>query len=922
MDIIGRDTELETVTTWLHTGIPNPSSSSPAKSALVILGEPGIGKTTMWGEAVRLARLEGWYVLSCQPRPSDAGLPNVGLTDLLRPVPDETFEGLPIPQRKPIEVATLRREADEGDLEPRAVGTALTAVLAGLGARAPLLLAVDDAQWLDSASARALAFALHRLVERPVRLLAAMRIETGVARQPAVLASIETAIGRERLERLAIGPLSVAAMHQVILQAFGSAFTRPVLLRIHRAAGGNPFYGLEIAREIQRVGPPPPGLPLPIPEDHRELALLRLGRLPRATRDTLAQIAAMSRPSTRDLDLVALAPAEKAGIVRVLPGGQVDFTHPLFGSALYSSLAETTRRKLHGELAAKEAGLEERARHLALAASGPDEASAAVLDHAAEAAASRGAAEVAVELKELALRLTPPEDTKARVRRELQLASRRYFAGDASGARQELERSLSSLRAGEERAEVLLELASVLWNQAESDEALAKISQALDEAVSPALRAQIHSRVAWITEDCTMGLEHAEAALALMNERDDPALYSFVLHNAARLKLYAGRGADHEAIERGMRLQREAAAWDMSTVPAFWARDFDDFTTAIRRFGELLQASRERGDEASSAGMLAHMAQIEAMIGHVDRARRLAAEAIELAHQTEQETWIEVALCAQGQVSARAGALDEAEGAANEALRRLEKHPDGAIENLARNVLGLVAVSRGNYAEADRQLSRSQAITDSFHVREPPDRFQADHAEAVIGLGDLERAEGLVARMEDRAKWLPRPWISAVSARCRGLLQSARGDQDGALAALSEAVTRHESLDMPFERARTLLALGQVHRRRNERRAARAALEEALTLFEQLGIRVWAERARAELARVPVRRAPADLTPTEETIARLAASGLTNKVVAERAFVSPKTVEANLSRVYEKLGVHSRAELGRVMGERERSIKT
>jgi DNA-binding CsgD family transcriptional regulator/DNA polymerase III delta prime subunit len=922
VEIVGRNTELETLKAWLHDQSPNGQRRDAAETVLVIEGEPGIGKTTLWAKGVDDARVDGWDVLVCRPRHSDSGLPNVGLTDLLRTVPEEAFASLPLPQRRPLEVATLRRDAGEGDLEPRAVGTGLTALLTHLANRVPLLLAVDDAQWLDPASARALAFALHRQDQAVVRLLAAVRIETGAPRQPAVVASIESTLGRERLRHLPLGPLSLAALHQVILEALRKAFTRPVLMRIHQSAGGNPFYALEIAREIQRVGPLPPGRPLPIPKDHRDLALLRLGRLPRATRDVLAQIAAMSRPSTEDIDLEALAPAERAGIVRVQPGGRVDFTHPLYGSALYSSLPEATRRKLHRELAGREARLEERARHLALAASGPDEASAEVLDRASEAAGARGAAEMAVELKELALRLTPVTDQAAVARRELELASRRFFAGDSSGARQELERSLASLPAGEDRARVLLELASVMWNLQAAGEAMAMISQALDEAVAPSLRAQIHSRVSWITEDVDQGLEHAEAALALTDEQQDPVLYSFILHNVARLKLYSGRGADHEAVERGMRLQREAAAWDVSTVPAFWARDFDDFDTAIRRFEEFIRVCREQGDEASVCGMLAHIAVIESMTGHTKRAHELVAEALDLAHQTEQEAWIGVALCAKGQVCAFAGELDEARSAAVEVLRRLEDHPDEAIGSLAAMVLGLVAFSRGDHAEADRQFSAIQAVDASHHLREPPNRFHADHAEAVISLGDLDRAEALVSTLEARAKALPRPWVLAASARSRGLLRSARGDQDGALLSMQAAMNHHERLDMPFERARTLLAMGQVHRRRNERRAARTAFEDSIAIFERLGVAPWVERARSEIARVPVRRASADLTPSEERIARLAATGLTNREVADRAFVSAKTVEANLARVYDKLGVHSRAELGRVMNERERAVKT
>ena len=745
MDVIGRRAELERTGAWLKAAVAD-------RIALFIEGEPGIGKTTLWSDGIKQARLGDWTVLVCRPRPSDAGLSNVGLTDLLRNVPDEAFSNLPPPQRRPLEVATLRQDAGDGDLEPRAVGTALTALLAGIAGRGSLLLAVDDAQWLDAASARALAFALHRQDRGDVRLLAAFRIESGVTRASPVFTTFESALGREHIDRVSLGPMSIAALHRLILETLGESFTRPVLMRVHQAARGNPFYALEIAREIQRLGPVPAGRPLPIPEDHRDLALLRLGRLPRATRDVLAQVAAMSRPSIADLNIDALAAAERAGIVRVFPGGRVDFTHPLYGSALYSSLPEATRRTLHRELASREGPLEERARHLALAAAGPDAASAEVLDRAAQAAGKRGAAEVAVELKELALRLTPLDDAEAVLRREIELALRRYYAGDAPGARYELERSLGSLPAGEDRARVLIELASVTWNQQGGDQALAMISRALEEAASPSLRAQIHSRASWIAEDVDQGLAHAEAALDLTDELEDPVLYSFALHNVARLKYYSGRGADHEAVERGMRLQRDAAAWDLSMVPAFWARDFDDFATAIRRFEELLQICRERGDEASTCGILAHMALVYSMTGDMQRARGLTDEALDLAHQAGLEAWIGVGLCTKGQVLARAGDLVEAKAAADEVFRRLEVNPDRTIGGLASMVLGFVAFSNGDHAEADHQFSRIDAVDASYHVRESPNRFHADHAEAVMALGNLDRAEAMVSRMEARAR--------------------------------------------------------------------------------------------------------------------------------------------------------------------------
>jgi hypothetical protein len=241
-------------------------------------------------------------------------------------------------------VALLRREAGEGDLEPRVVGTGLTALLGVLAQDRPLLLAIDDAQWLDPASARSLAFALRRLACDRLRLVAAVRTEDGAGRRGGAFAAIEASLEAQALSRIPVGPLSVASIHQMFRQVLGASYPRPVLVRIHRAAGGNAFYALEIAREVRRQGVPAPGRPLPVPGDHRELALLRLRRLPRASREALTALAAMSRPAAREVDLEALAPAEVAGIVRVRSGELVEFTHPLFGSARYSSLPEAARR--------------------------------------------------------------------------------------------------------------------------------------------------------------------------------------------------------------------------------------------------------------------------------------------------------------------------------------------------------------------------------------------------------------------------------------------------------------------------------------------------------------------------------------------------------------------------------------------------
>jgi len=909
--LLGRDAELSQIDAWLRPAAASAPGPDAAGTALVIEGEPGIGKTTLWTEAIRRARCLGWQVLLCRPVPSDAGLPHVGLADLLRPVSDEAFAKLPPPQRRALRVALLREEAGAGDLDPRAVGTGLAALLGLVAQDGPLLLAVDDAQWLDPASARSLAFALRRLDGRPVAALAAIRIEGPASQRGGAFAVVESSLDPQARQRLEVGPLTVAAVHQMFRQSLGTSFPRPVLVSIHRAAGGNPFYALEIARELRRVGSPPPGQPLPIPGDHRDLALLRMRRLPRATRDVLAALAATPGAAAGDLDLDALAPAERAGIAAVRPGGRVEFTHPLFGSALYSSLPEAERRRLHRELAGRAAGPEERARHLALAADGPDEATAAELDGAAVSARARGAADVAVELKELACRLTPAADREARLRRSTELADLRYFTGDPTGARRELEQWLSALPAGQERAQVLLELGSMRWVQGDAEAGRALMTQALGEARTPALRARIHARMAAGADDADVTLEHGEAALALLDELQDPQFYSHVLHIVALYKLYAGRGADHAAIEKGIRLQQGAAGWDVSPVPAFWARNFDDFATARQRLEDIIGVLREQGDEAQVCAALTHLASVEAMTGHIDRASALAAEALDLAGQTEQETYIDMALCAKGQVCAQAGDLAGARAAAGELLGRLDPHPDVVLEGMARIVLGLAALTAGDLADADRELSRADEIEQLVHNREPANqRFQADHAEAVIGLGDTGRAERLVRRLEARAEALPRPWILAVSARCRGMLNAAAGDLDGALADYQRALRAHETLDMPSELGRTLLALGRLRRRRNERQQAQDHLARAVSVLESAGALGWAAVASDELDRARARRgSPEELTPTERKICELAASGLRNTEIAARLFLSAKTVEANLSRGYRKLGVRSRTEL-------------
>jgi DNA-binding CsgD family transcriptional regulator len=186
-----------------------------------------------------------------------------------------------------------------------------------------------------------------------------------------------------------------------------------------------------------------------------------------------------------------------------------------------------------------------------------------------------------------------------------------------------------------------------------------------------------------------------------------------------------------------------------------------------------------------------------------------------------------------------------------------------------------------------------------------------------VAVGELGRAESLLARFEEQAARSRIPWSLAVSARCRALVLAAAGDLEGAAGMLERAVIEHQRSPVPFELARTLLVQGQVLRRLKRKRRARSALEEALAIFRRLGAEPWIARAEAELQRVAVRRAPLDLSATELRIARLAAEGLTNQAIADEVFVTRKAVEANLSRAYRKLGIRSRAQLSRALDERD-----
>ena len=354
--LVGRDSELGAVETFL---------SSERPCALAIVGEPGIGKTTLWQVAVEEARAQGARVLIARPTESEARLPFAGLADLLADVPDELFAQLPEPQRVGLDAALLRA-ASTRPPERRVVGAGFLTLLRALAGESEVVCAIDDLHWLDASSAAVVEFALRRLGEDPVRGLFSVRAAE-LARAPI------PALERDRqVEHLELGPLSVAALHRVLTQELGRAFPRPTLVRIAQATGGNPLYAIEIARELDRRGEHDISGRVPVPQGLDALVRARVRALPAETRDALLRAATLARPDTETIDPVELAPAEEAGLVRVEVDGRIEFVHPLFASAVYSAAPAARLREAHRAAADLARDPEERARHLALAAPGPD----------------------------------------------------------------------------------------------------------------------------------------------------------------------------------------------------------------------------------------------------------------------------------------------------------------------------------------------------------------------------------------------------------------------------------------------------------------------------------------------------------------------------------------------------------------------
>jgi DNA-binding CsgD family transcriptional regulator len=616
----------------------------------------------------------------------------------------------------------------------------------------------------------------------------------------------------------------------------------------------------------------------------------------------------------------ALDPAIAANVIE-LEGDRIHFAHPLLASVAYAMASETERRGVHRRLAGAVDEPTERARHLAQAAEGPDAAVAVTLERAAETARLRGASAAAAELCEQALALTPPDEIEDVRRRTLIAARYRFVAGDTASARSLLESWLQGARDGG-RAEALALLGRLLRYEGDQRGAAEVLRKALAEpAAAEDVRAEaaqgLASTLFFMRDDLELALHYAVVAGELAAASGHAALRQEALVQRGLIEAALGRregGARLEAAERLVEPARPvqivgSAQWGRAYF-LVWADEPEQAAVIMRRCHD---EALSTGDDGSVPMILAGLAFAQYLSGHWQAAATNVEEAYELALQTGQRPQEAYSLSVRALVEASRGAEDRARADAAEALELAGEREMGVARIHALGALGLLHLSLERPADVVQLLAPHRVRLVAAGVAEPGSaRFFPDEIEALVELGRLDEARGLLEWFEARAVALDRASALGAAGRCRGLLASALGRQDEALVAFERAIAEHDRVSIPFDRARTLLAHGGALRRAMRKRDARTVLDEALADFDRLGATLYADRTREELGRIGGTTAAAEeLTAAEQKVAQLVAQGLTNKEVAAALFVTPKTIEFHLGNVFRKLGVRSRTELAR-----------
>jgi DNA-binding CsgD family transcriptional regulator len=908
--LVGRHTELAELRQLL--GVP----ARPLE--VTVSGPAGVGKTSMMRAMCDELAGDGRTLLVSRPTEASSLLPYATLLDLLDPIADEQLlSDLPGPQRAALEVVLLRHSSGEAPVSRLAVCAGTLGVIQQHAERAPVLLAIDDVQWVDEASAQVLAFVLRRTGPRDVTLLTAVR------------SSLRSAIGHDHggvHHALSLHGLDLDGLDELIRSRLGRRLLLPGLVQLRRLCEGNPMVALEVVRSCTaedaelRLGTAFGATP-----ELSQLLRRRLDQLSGPARQLLELAATAGAPPVELLQKAAtehdvpalLREAEREELL-VLEGDGARFTHPLFSAAVLDAATPPERRAAHQRLAGATDDEVDRARHLAAALVDPDEQAAMVVERGARQAFARAAPAAAAGLYEEALRLTPAELSVARARR----AAESILAWNAAGAPgrgvRVGEETIGDLPFGVARGRLLAALSEALELTRGAGAAKRMLERAAGEVASDDIAtALVLRRLAWmlaVEGDLHAALRVVQDALAAAESGGDDDDLAAALAAVAMIRFLRGEPDADVTLERA----RVVASPDANSparrdlerdraVMATWADHPDAWSlvTAQQR------GTAERGD--------AEQVQYSQYYQHLIRLRtgdwgEALAQMDAFVRDSERlgiEAQSAVGLWLRALTEACLGQVDAARRDAELGIAAARTEEMNVFALWCEAVLGFLELSLGEHEVAADRLWRLHGCCEAAGFGEPGHlRHLADVVEALMMAGRTDEARVAAGRLEEMASRTGNRWAAAAAVRCRGLVQESSGDREAAITELRAAVTMHESLGQPLELGRTLLLLGGVLRRDRKKAEARTALDRAAEIFAALPAPLWLDRTADEQARVGGGSTGRwELSATERRIAELVASGRTNREVAAALFLSPKTDEWNLSKVYRKLRVRSRSEL-------------
>jgi DNA-binding NarL/FixJ family response regulator len=891
-----------------------------ASGAIVVEGEAGIGKTSLLEHAV--TRAGGLRVLWAQGAESEQNLPFAGLAELIGPILGY-LDALPGPQRAALAAALAVGPAVHAD---RFAICAATLSLLGVAAtERPVLAVVDDAHWLDAASAQAIEFTARRLREEAAGLVVAVRHGAPSSFDPA------------RIRSIAISGLDPAAARELLAQT-GRPIAPPVAEQLVNGLGGNPLALLELVatltdKELSGLASLPD--PLPVAAALRQAFAHRLDAIEPATRqllllaaaDATADLATLQRASELlSLDLAGLAAAEQAGLVKVA-AARVAFTHPLLRSAAYHTARPEDRRAVHRALAEGTDPYRDpirRAWHLAATAIGPDESVAASLDHAASVARARNAFVAASRASQRAAELTA--DPGRQAHRWMAAGQAAHLGGDVASAARLLSRAADLTADPCIRADAqVLRAHARQWTCAPAGHYHQLVAEA--EAVLPFDRQRAATLLAMATGACFMSgqlsqaLRTAAQAAGLCRPADG---VSWLVSQGwlASASILAGSRAEGRLIIREIVAHPEFAGPGpalqllrmLCGQALIWCEDYEPAEELLRLS---VNNGRALGVLADLPYGLAALSELRFRTGSWGQAHADATEAAELGGDFATTSDLCYALVCAARVEAAMGAATACRAHLQRALDLARPAGIEPIMPYAAAAAGLLELGKGNYQEAAAELARASSLVARHGLKDPAViQWRPDYIESLARIGRLADAREQLAVLDAEAVAMDSRWAEVTGARCRGLLQATT---QRSIAELEQAVAMAGTSASGFEQARARLCLGEALRRARRRGEARPQLEQAHRAFELLDARPWAERAATELSATGITAAPrrkpvhVQLTPQELRVALQVAEGLTNQEVAARLFVSPKTIEVHLGHIYHKLGLHSRTSLTRLI---------